>query len=85
MFWIYLRKYNCNAPNPSTDGFILTAQEPVSSFTIINNLGNILFQGGNLQAGESLYVDANLKNGLYMLLIQYSDGKIEVKKIQKLF
>ncbi|MFL5729663.1 MAG: Ig-like domain-containing protein [Cytophagaceae bacterium] len=71
-------------PNPSTESFTLTAAENVSSFNILNDLGQVVLHGNDISEGASLSIGQQLPAGLYVMLIQYSSGRTEIKKIQKL-
>lgn len=70
-------------PNPSTDVFTLTVLETVESFIIMNDHGVTVCTGGTIKEGESLHLGQELQSGLYLVYIQYSSGRVEAKKIQK--
>lgn len=72
------------APNPADHAFTLSFQEEVQSVTVVNDLGVLMHQedyhaeGGNTSFGEKF------PSGLYVVFIQYSSGRTETRKVQKL-
>ncbi len=71
------------SPNPSSSSFTITAGQDIQTITVIDSRGIIAFTTGGLTAGQSLYFGDQLSNGLYIVNIQYSSGKVESKKVQK--
>jgi Glycosyl hydrolase family 48/Bacterial Ig domain len=71
------------APNPTQGDFTLSVSEAVQSYTVSNNMGTVILQGGVINKGASIKFGAALINGNYMLRIQYLSGRTETKIIQK--
>jgi hypothetical protein len=43
----------------------------------------VVYVGGSLAATESVLFGDQLQSGLYILVIQYANGTLESKKLQK--
>ncbi|MBX9852575.1 MAG: T9SS type A sorting domain-containing protein, partial [Cytophagaceae bacterium] len=72
------------APNPSTETFTLVVEESVESFAIVNDQGIVVHTGKSMTEGESIIIGERLAAGLYIVIIQYSNGRTESRRIQKL-
>jgi hypothetical protein len=72
------------SPNPAEGGFNLTVQEKVETFRIVNSQGVVVYKGSSLGAGESINVGEQLPAGIYMIYVQYADGRTETRRVQKL-
>jgi hypothetical protein len=70
-------------PNPSSGTFTISALESITSFNVVNSVGLVVCSGGSVTAGESITFGADLQSGLYILWIQYSNGSVENRKLQK--
>ncbi|MGN6647003.1 MAG: Ig-like domain-containing protein [Cytophaga sp.] len=72
------------APNPATDVFRVSFQQAVSSVKVSDLNGNILFTQQSLDAGSTIEFGHALPIGMYTLIVVYTNGNVETKKIQKL-
>ena len=72
------------APNPTSSSYSLSVSEAVQSYTITNSMGTIVITGGAITAGSAVNFGETLINGLFTLRIQYSNGRVETKTIQKI-
>ena len=72
------------APNPSSGAFTITMPEPVSSFTVVNDLGAVLYIGNAMEAGASISLGEQFSAGLYTVFIHYANGKTDARKLQKI-
>lgn len=72
------------SPNPSEEGFTLSVQEDVQSIEVKDLNGLSVFSHGSVSSGEEVFYGQDLKPGIYSLIIIYSSGRIETKRIQKL-
>jgi len=72
------------APNPSRTVFTLTVPDAVQSVKITDNRsGVVVLTSGSLNARQSMQFGKNLPAGLYTITIQYKNGRVESKKLQK--
>lgn len=71
-------------PNPTADVFTMTVSADVASYSIINQLGEVVLMGGMLRKDEQLEIGNHLGKGIYLVQITYLNGQIETKKIQKM-
>ncbi|MFN6945729.1 MAG: endo-1,4-beta-xylanase [Cytophagaceae bacterium] len=71
-------------PNPSQESFTLTVPEAVHSVRVTNINGNVVYNHGNMAAGESITYGQNFTIGLYAVTIVYTSGRVETTRIQKL-
>lgn len=72
------------APNPSSGAFTITVSEAVNTFTIVNDLGAILYTGNAMEAGASISLGEQFAAGLYTVFIHYANGKTDARKLQKI-
>jgi hypothetical protein len=70
-------------PNPSSSAFSLTAVESIQTFTIVNDIGLVVYTGDSLSEGENIIFGEAFQSGLYVMRIQYTSGRLETKKLQK--
>ncbi len=71
-------------PNPAETSFTVTVEEDVHSIEVIDMKGSILFAHGKVRKGESIDCGSDLASGLYTLMIRYTDGRVDAKRVQKL-
>jgi hypothetical protein len=70
------------SPNPSAGAFIITAEEEITSLKVVNELGVVVYQTDGLEE-ERISFGEQIREGLYVVYIQYSSGKTEIRRIQK--
>lgn len=71
-------------PNPSGNYFTVTVPEEVQRIEVIDMKGAVLFACGKVEKGTSVDCGSNLASGLYTITIMYSNGRVDVKRVQKL-
>ncbi len=71
------------APNPTADQFNLNIVSDVESVSVVNEIGQTVYQKSNLLAGENVSLGENFQSGIFMLSIRYSNGISETKRIVK--
>ncbi len=72
------------APNPSANAFVFTVPEAVHSFSLVNDLGAVVYTGNTMNSGEQLMLGEQFPAGLYTVFVLYQSGKTESKKLQKI-
>ncbi len=70
-------------PNPSASSFNIRAVEEIKTLTIINLIGEIVYTRNTILAGKDTEIEAGLKEGIYLVHIQYLSGYKEVMKFVK--
>ncbi|MBO9701394.1 MAG: family 43 glycosylhydrolase [Sporocytophaga sp.] len=71
-------------PNPAETSFNVTVQDEANSIEVIDIRGLVLFAHGKVGKGESIDFGSDLASGLYTLMIRYTNGRLEAKRVQKL-
>jgi Secretion system C-terminal sorting domain len=92
--WDYLNKLTCNvsavetlekntlqiAPNPGTEGWQITASNPIQSLELYNGQGQRI-RRNVLQGADTHWLAAtDLPTGVYALKVYFADG-MSVKKV----
>lgn len=72
------------APNPTSDQFHITLGNDAVSVVLMDELGQTVYQQVGGKSGDKLSTGDQLSTGLYQLVIRYTDGQLEKKKLVKI-
>jgi hypothetical protein len=71
-------------PNPSEEQFMIIAKRSVEKLIVINELGETVYQMSDIPQGQMILLGEKFMAGMYMVIIQYSDGNREFKRVVKI-
>lgn len=70
-------------PNPAENFVTITAKQNIKNIRILNQIGQQVFVNSNINDQTITIYLNNLKAGLYVLSVEYTDGSIEKTKLIK--
>lgn len=70
-------------PNPAENFVTINAKQNINSVKILNQIGQQVYGISNINDLRTTIYLSNLKAGLYILSVEYTDGSIEKTKLIK--
>lgn len=71
------------SPNPSSELFYLTLAQDAKSISVINEIGQSVYEKSTLSTGDRISLGENFLSGVYLLSIRYEDGHVDKKRLVK--
>jgi hypothetical protein len=71
-------------PNPSDHSFSLYSGENISTIYLVDAMGKTAYQQKNILSQQKVVFGSDLQPGIYVVILEYSSGRKETQRIEKI-